>query len=143
MASKSDQIAHREAVGDSYLNLVRAFPLRPIHSDAELEQAISVINSLLDRDDLGPDDQDYLDVLGDLVEKYESKHYPILPVSNAEMLSHLIEARGVTPSIVAEATGIAESTTLEILAGQRELDRDQAGALSRYFQVSPAVFLAV
>ncbi|MEO6809467.1 MAG: transcriptional regulator [Isosphaeraceae bacterium] len=143
MARKSDQIAHREAVSDSYLNLVRAFPLRPIHSDAELEHAISMINSLLDRDDLGPDDQDYLDVLGDLVEKYESEHYPILPVSDAEMLSHLIEARGVTPAIVAEATGIAESTTLEILAGQRGLDRNQVGALSRYFQVNPAVFLAV
>lgn len=94
MASKSDQTAHREAVGDSSLNLIRAFPLRPIRSDAGLEHAISMINCLLDRDDLGPDDQDYLDVLGDLVEKYESEHYPILPVSDAEMLSRLIEAWG-------------------------------------------------
>ena len=35
---------------DAYLHLVRQFPLRPIRSEKELDRAISMIDSLLDRD---------------------------------------------------------------------------------------------
>ena len=35
---------------DGYLDLVRQFPLRPIRSEKELDRAIAMINSLLDRD---------------------------------------------------------------------------------------------
>ena len=38
------------AGGDAYLELVRGFPLRPIRSEMDLQRAISVINSLIDRD---------------------------------------------------------------------------------------------
>jgi antitoxin component HigA of HigAB toxin-antitoxin module len=78
----------------SFLELIRRFPLRPIKSDAELNRATAVMNSLLDRDDLDPAEADYLDVLGDLVERYEDKHYPIPTddLTDAEMLQHLIEA---------------------------------------------------
>lgn len=55
-----------------YLALVRNFPLRPIRSEEALDRAIAVVDDLLDKDDLTQDEQDYLDVLGDLVEEYES-----------------------------------------------------------------------
>ena len=41
-----------DGVGDRYLELIHRFPLRPIRSDAELDRAIEVIDSLVDRDDL-------------------------------------------------------------------------------------------
>ena len=52
---------------DGYLELVRAFPLRPIRIDKELDRAIAVIDALLDRGRLTAAEGDYLDVLGDLV----------------------------------------------------------------------------
>jgi len=55
--------------GGDYLSLIRPFPLRPIRSDGELDAAVEVIDSLLDRDDLNGEEADYLDVLGDLVER--------------------------------------------------------------------------
>jgi HTH-type transcriptional regulator/antitoxin HigA len=125
---------------DVYLELVRQVPLRPIRSDKELQRAIAMVDGLIDRDDLGRDEQDYLDVLSDLVERYESEEYPIAPVSDAEMLRHLMEAKGVTQTEVAQATDIAASTVSEVLAGKRTLSRTHIGKLARYFHVGPGVF---
>jgi HTH-type transcriptional regulator/antitoxin HigA len=126
---------------DRYFELVRQFPLRPIRSDDELARAIDVVNSLIDRAELDQDEDDYLEVLGDLVERYETENHPIPPVSDAEMLRHLIEAKGTTQAAVAAETGIAVSTVSEILSGKRGLNRRHIEALARHFHVSPAVFI--
>jgi HTH-type transcriptional regulator / antitoxin HigA len=126
---------------NGYLKLVRLFPLRPIRSEAELDRATTVIHSLLDRDQLSAAEQDYLDVLGDLVERYETQHHPIGDVSDADVLEHLLEAKGVTQAAVARATGIAESRLSEVLRGKRQLTRAQITKLAAYFHVGPAVFL--
>ncbi len=125
---------------DRYLDLVVQFPLRPIHSDEELEGAVKMVDSLLDRRDLALEEEDYLEVLGDLIERYESEAHPMAPVSDAEMLRHLIEANGVFQTEICSATGIADSTPSEILKGRRSLNRSHIGKLARYFNVSPDVF---
>jgi HTH-type transcriptional regulator/antitoxin HigA len=127
---------------DRYLELVQQFPLRPIRSEAELDRAIATIDALLDQDRRNSDEEDYLDVLSDLVEKYEDEHEPMPSVSGAELLRFLIESQETTQAKVATATGIAESTISEILAGKRELNRKHIEALSRHFHVNPGVFLS-
>ncbi|MGP0069425.1 MAG: helix-turn-helix domain-containing protein [Isosphaeraceae bacterium] len=127
---------------DRYFQLVREFPLRPIRSDAELDRAIAVIDSLVDREDLDRDESDYLDVLGDLVEKYEGLEHPMAPATDAEILRHLIEARAIGQAQLAHETQIAVSTISEILNGKRQLNRKHIESLSRFFGVSPAVFIA-
>jgi HTH-type transcriptional regulator/antitoxin HigA len=94
----------------------------------------------LDRSSLAPQEEDYLEVLGDLVERYESEAHPMAPVSDVEMLRHLIDAKGVSQTEVSKATGIADSTISEVLKGKRSLNRSHIGKLSRYFGVSPEVF---
>ncbi len=124
---------------DLYMDLIRQFPLRPIRSDKELDEAVKRIDSLLDRR-LGPGEQDYLDVLSELVERYESEAVPIGGVSDAAILRHLIEAKGVTQSEVAREAGIAVSTISDVLSSRRELTRQQIGKLAGYFHVQPGVF---
>jgi HTH-type transcriptional regulator/antitoxin HigA len=123
-----------------YLDLVREFPLRPLRSDEELAQAIKVLDGLIIRGDLDSGEQDYLDVLTDLVEKYEAEEHPMPPVSDAVMLRHLIEARGITQSKLAADVEIPVSTVCEILSGKRRLNRRQISVLAKYFHVSPLVF---
>jgi HTH-type transcriptional regulator/antitoxin HigA len=118
-----------------YLELVQSFPLRPIRSEVELDRAIAMIDSLLARDELDPGKADYLDVLSDLVHKYEAEHDP-----DAEMVRFLLESNEVAQTELAKQTGIAESTISEILAAKRQLSRRHIAALSKYFHVSPAVF---
>ncbi len=138
--SRVTKKTRRRPTGDRYLELVRQVPLRPIRSEAELDRAIAQIDALLDQDERSDGENDYLDVLSDLVEKYEDEHDPAPPVSGAEMLRFLMEGRRTTQAKVATETGIAESTISEILAGKRELNRKHIEALSRHFQLSPAVF---
>jgi HTH-type transcriptional regulator / antitoxin HigA len=139
MAKQSKQIVRRQ-VDDNYLKLVHAFPLRPIRSEAELDRAIEVIDSLVDRDDLDSGEEDYLDVLSDLVHKHEAEHDPIAPVADADLIQFLLESNDMTQSELAQRTGIAESTVSEILGRKRKLGRRHIAALSRVFRVSPALF---
>jgi HTH-type transcriptional regulator/antitoxin HigA len=125
---------------DRYLELIKKFPLRRLHSAEELAQAIAIIDSLIVRGNLDSGEQDYLDVLADLVEKYEDDEPPMPPVSEAEMLRHLIEARGITQTKLAQDIGIPDSTISEVLASKREFTRAQVGRVAKYFSVSPLVF---
>jgi HTH-type transcriptional regulator / antitoxin HigA len=122
------------------MELVRLFPLRPIRTDTELDAAIAVVDSLIDQDELSAPEQDYLNVLGDLIEAYEEEAVPVRPVADADMLRFLIENKGDTQAAVAKRVGIPESTISEILTGKRKLNRKQIGRLSRYFRVEPGVF---
>ena len=127
--------ARRRVVTDAndkrhYFKLVRAFPLRHLSSDRELDEAIKVINSLIVRNSLSRGEQDYLDVLTDIVERYETENCPMSPVSDAQMLRHLIEARGVTQSQLSAEVAIPMSTISEILHGKMKLTRRQVGILA-------------
>lgn len=125
---------------DRYLELVCRFPLRRLQSEADLDAAIKMVNELIDQDTLTPPEDDYLDVLGDLVEAYEEEHHPMDPVSDADMLRFLIENKALTQARVSKGAGIAESTISEVLAGKRKLNRTQIGKLARYFKIEPGVF---
>lgn len=143
MPKNRDTTSTRAVYGkreDRYLELVRRFPLRPLRTDADLDAAVAVVDSLIDQDELSAPEQDYLDVLSDLVETYEDETIPIKPVGDADMLRLLIEAKGVTQAQAAKEAGIAESTVSEVLAGKRKLNRTQIGKLGRYFRVGPGAF---
>jgi HTH-type transcriptional regulator/antitoxin HigA len=127
---------------DRYLDLVRTFPLRPLRSDADLDAAVAVIDRLIDQPVLSTPEQDYLAVLSDLVEAYESETVPMRPVGDAELLRFLIEQKRITQAEAASGTGIAESTISEVLAGKRKLNRTQIARLARYFHVEPGAFLS-
>jgi HTH-type transcriptional regulator/antitoxin HigA len=128
--------------GDKYLALVRDFPLRPIRTEEENEQAIEVVSALGSRG-LDPDERDYLAVLVGLIEDFEEKHYPMPAVQGPAMVRHLIEARGVTQAVTAAGTGIAESALSEMLAGKRGMSVRHAKALARYFGVPVDLILGV
>jgi len=125
---------------DTYLALIRTFPLRPLRSEADLDEAMAILDVLVVKDALSAAEADYLAVLSDLVEQYEAAAHPMPPASDGELLQHLLEAQEVTPVAVARATGIDAATLAAVLAGTLHLTREQIGILARYFQVSPSVF---
>jgi HTH-type transcriptional regulator/antitoxin HigA len=133
-------VNRKGAAQDRYFELVRQFPLRPLRSDEGLDEAVQVVDSLVSKPSLSQEEQDYLEVLGGLVEAYETEVHPMPPLPDAELLRHLIDAKGVSQTEVAEGTGIADSTISEVLKGKRFLNRVHIAKLSRYFKVSADVF---
>ena len=125
---------------DRYLELINGFPLRPIKDDTELDDAICVIDTLIDKARLSRAEQDYLEAISVFVEVYEEKMHPIDAPSDEEMLRHLIDAKNVTQSQVSKDTDIAESTISGVLNGKRRLTRNHIAQLASYFGVSQGVF---
>jgi len=127
---------------DSYLELVLAFPLASIKSDKHLAAAQKVMDRLLTKGDLDDGETMYLDALSDLVAAYEDAHHAIQPASDADMLRHLLEARGITQAQLSRDTGLAKSSISEVLAGKKPLSRQMIRKLAAYFNVDVSVLAA-
>ncbi|MCB9921818.1 MAG: helix-turn-helix domain-containing protein [Planctomycetaceae bacterium] len=127
---------------DSYLELVVAFPLTSIRSDEHLDAAQKVIDSLLAHERLDEGEELYLDALSDLVASYEDKHHAIEPASDADMLQHLMDAKGVNQIQMSRDAGIAKSTVSEILAGKKPFSKQIIRKVADYFGVDVSVLSA-
>jgi HTH-type transcriptional regulator/antitoxin HigA len=124
---------------DSYLELVLVFPLSSIRSEEHLDEAQKVMDRLLTKGDLDDGEETYLDALSDLVAVYEDRHHTIEPASDADMLRHLLEAKGISQGQLAHQAGIAKSTISEVLAGKKPFSRQMIRKLADYFKVDVSV----
>jgi HTH-type transcriptional regulator/antitoxin HigA len=141
MASKA-QFRLRGKSGDSYLELVQSFPLTSIQSDKHLREAQAVMDTLLAKGSLDDGEQAYLEALSDLVAAFEDRHHAIEPASDADMLSHLLEAKQISPAQLCRDTGLPKSSISEILAGKKRFSRQVIRKLADYFQVDVSVLAA-
>jgi HTH-type transcriptional regulator/antitoxin HigA len=66
-------------------------------------------------------------------------HHAIEPASDAEMLRHLMEAKGVRQAQLSRDTAIPKSTISEILAGKKSFSRQLIRKLADYFNVESSV----
>jgi HTH-type transcriptional regulator/antitoxin HigA len=139
---KSTKKPKRPAASESYLALAAAYPIHPIRSETDLDDAIAVVDSLLSRPEpLDDQEQDYLESLSNEVERYEAVAYPMPALSEAGLMRELMVARDATLSDVAAETGIAISTLSAILSGKRKFNLTHIRGLATYFGVDPGVFL--
>lgn len=127
---------------DSYLELVIRFPLTSIKSEEHLAEAQAVIDRLLAEEQLDHGKEEYLDALSDLVGTYEDAHHAIEPASDADMLRHLLEAKGVTQAQLSKETGLAKSSLSEVLSGKKRFSRQMIRILADYFHVDTSVLAA-
>ncbi|MEQ8637938.1 helix-turn-helix domain-containing protein [Gimesia maris] len=132
-------IGKPEVIRDDYLGLVMKFPLTSVHSEEELQAAQEVMDALLDPGKLSAGKELYLDALSDLVAAYEDEHYRILPASDAEMLRHLMESRGISQSELQRSTKIRKSTISEILSGKKSFSRQLIRTLADFFNVDKSI----
>jgi len=124
----------------SYMNLISAYPLRPLRNDADLDVAVEVLNCLIDRGDLTEAERDYMHVLGGIVEEYESEHIVIPEVTGVELLRFLMEENGLTQASLAPIFG-GKSNISEVLSGKRALSKNQIRGLSERFGLPADAFM--
>ena len=73
---------------------------------------------------------------------YEDEHFPLEPASDADMLRHLLDAKGVSQAQLHRETGISKSSISEVLAGKKSLSRPMMCKLASYFPVDVSVLAA-
>ena len=132
-----------KVIDSRYFGLVRRFPLKPITSEKELDEATAIINDLIDRgiDDLTPGEDAYLDVLSDLTSKYEQEHHPIPDATPGEMLEFFLEDRKMSQRALAAGSGVAVSTISQIIAGVRQMNLGHMHKIAGFLKVPVGVFV--
>jgi len=124
---------------ETYQALIDVFPLVPLKSKKELKEASAMLDALLGKE-LDSGEEDYFEVLSQLVETYEDKHEEIPSPSLSGLLDFLMESHSVSAVQITCKTGIAASTISEIRHGKRLCSRENCKKLAEFFNVSPTLF---
>jgi HTH-type transcriptional regulator / antitoxin HigA len=82
--------------------------------------------------------KELLNIIYKNIDAYEKHRYPVEHKNPADILAFLMELHNLTQSDFPEIG--TQSHLSKILNGERNLTKDQIGALSKRFGISPAVF---
>jgi HTH-type transcriptional regulator/antitoxin HigA len=112
----------------------------PLRNEAEFKAAVAEIDALLEHNAApGTEDGDRLDMLAILVEAYEDEHLDIPEASPVEVVTFLLDQRGMTRADLEPLLG-GKSRVSEFFAGVRELSKAQIRALRDTFHVPADLF---
>lgn len=112
---------------------------RVIRSEEELVEYTKALFELTAKSDPTSDEEEAIELLTLLIERYESQHYLVPDVNPIAVLKFLLDQNGLSQRDIATELG-SESTVSLILSGKRRLNRDHIERLSQRFHVSPSVF---
>ena len=124
----------------TYAGLMEMHLLRPIHDQVDSENAAEMID-LLAGHKLNPEQSDYLDLLSDLYEKWESKQFPISRARGPELLRLVLSERGEKASALAKLLGIDASLGYRLLRGERQLTATQITQVASHYGLDPTALL--
>jgi HTH-type transcriptional regulator/antitoxin HigA len=124
----------------TYAGLMAMHLLRPIHDQIDAENAAEVID-LLAGHRLNAEQMDYLDLLSDLYERWESTQFPIANARGAELLRLVLAERGENGAALAELLGVDSSLAYRLLRGERQLTATQVRKLAECYGLDAAALL--
>lgn len=134
----------KRSPGESYLALIRKFPLRPIRSDAEYDAAVKILDSLAVRSEgsLHSGEQDYFETLTLLIESYDEQHFQLekKKFDGLTLLKYLMEQSGMKTADLGRLLGNRGLASL-ILNAHRGLSKRHIRILAEHFKVDPGLFL--
>ena len=125
---------------DKYSSLLSQYQPRIIKNEDENEIFLEIVESLLSRQNLTPEEDTLLELLVKLIEDFEQKHYQLNASTPQSRLIHLMEARSLEPADLIEIIGTIDMVT-ELINGQLDITKKQAEALGKFFHVNPGLFL--
>ncbi|HZZ42061.1 MAG TPA: helix-turn-helix domain-containing protein [Tepidisphaeraceae bacterium] len=129
----------------SFAELNELHQLRPITSASDLAQAHDLIDRLAILTKRTKDQNNYLETLILLAEKYEADEIAdALDTSKSsplDALRYLMQIHQTRQTDLAKILGVGPSTVSMILSGDRPLTATHARNLAKHFSLSPAAFL--
>ena len=117
--------------------MIRRGAPRLIHSDAELAEYTEALFKLTAKANPSPEEEEAIELITLLVERYESERFPIPQTEPVDVLKFLLDRNSLSQRDIARELG-SESTVSLVLSGKRQLNRDHIAKLSQRFKVSPA-----
>jgi HTH-type transcriptional regulator / antitoxin HigA len=117
--------------------------IRPklIKTEAENDRALAVVGDLMHRSNLTPEEDELLNLLVLLIERFETEFYQCGAASTPHsMLEFLMEQQDITQTDLLPIFA-SESEVQAVLKGDRDLTITQVKALATRFNVKPNAFV--
>jgi HTH-type transcriptional regulator/antitoxin HigA len=131
-----------------YGNLINRFRLRPIRTRKELDTALEIMSELGMNSKRTREEDDYLDVLTELIVKYEATLPEVQATLAAarntppqQVLRSIMEENGITQAQLAREIECQEANLSAFLKGRRGLSKLTAMKLAKRFCLSVDFFL--
>ena len=111
------------------------------HSEKDYRKLVSLLDKIID--EVGNDEShplaSLMETLGSLIETYGAQRVPEIEGNPIDSLKTLLEEHDINQSDLPEIG--TQGVVSEVLSGKRKLNIRQVKALSKRFNVSPAVFI--
>ena len=142
MSKATATAANRGPLPETWAELTAELPLRPIHDNIEYDNAVELVDRLAVLHERTEDQEDYLETLSNLVERYDEEHYAadFSGISPVECLQYLCEQNNLNASALGELLG-NRSLGSKILRGERHLSKEHIRKLCDRFSVSSDLLL--
>jgi HTH-type transcriptional regulator / antitoxin HigA len=123
-----------------YAELLVAIQPKVIETEAENEFYLAEVTKLMRiGESISPAQERLLRLLVNLIESFESQHYQIKAATPLEILTELVNDRGLKQKDLLPVFG-SQGVASEVLNGKRGISKAQAKALGEFFKVSPSIF---
>ena len=143
MQKQTRRFASRADIPKTYRELCAAYLPRPIHDDAQDEEATTMMNALAVFTRLNAEQRDYLDVLTEFVDEYDKGKKPRWPkLTGLDALKYLMEQNGMSAAELSRVLGASRNLGAMILRGERQLTVAHVRTLAKRFRVSADLFLS-
>nr|WP_236117045.1 transcriptional regulator [Hassalia byssoidea] len=116
-----------------YSQLLSKYQPRIIKTEAENDKFLEVVEELLSRPNITPEEDTLLELFVKLIEDFEDKHYQLNTSTPHSRLLHLMEAR-VSSADLGEVFGSSEIVA-KVINSELEITLEQAKALGEFFHV--------
>ena len=113
--------------------------VRPIRTEADYEAALARVAELMDARE-GTSEGEELDVLVDLVEVYEDKHFPMGYPDPVAAIEFCMDQQGLAPRDLVPYIG-SRARVSEVLSGKRAITMSMARALHEHLGIPAGVLL--
>jgi HTH-type transcriptional regulator/antitoxin HigA len=117
-----------------YSQLLSKYQPRIIQTEAENEDFLEIVEELLSRQNLTPEESTILELLVKLIEDFEDKHYQLNKSTPHSRMLHLMEAQDITKENLAKIFG-SDDIVERIMRGDVEITSQQALVLGKLFHV--------
>ncbi len=104
-------------------------------TEEENERTLAIIEGLIDKGTLSPDERKLLKLLTRLVEDFEEKAYPMGNASSADVLKMILEERSMKQKDLVPIFG-SEGAVSDILSGKRPITIKTAQKLAAFLKLS-------
>lgn len=138
---KTTATSTHQNLPETFEELNAVHPLRPINRKIDFRSAQALSDQLAVLGRRTKDQEDYLETLATLMEKYEAGQaaIDISTLDPIETLQYLMEGRGMSASDLGRVLG-ERSLGPAILRGDRQLSKSHIRTLCAHFGVGPSIF---